>query len=250
MVILDARSRSAYSKAHIPQSRNADLFHYFVPGTDEKNITLFNRDLQARLGQLGIRGGERPIVYESGFGMRAARVAWMLEYAGVKRPFMLEGGFRAWRAGRHPIEMKRRTTVSTEFRLRPNPDVLATVDFVRSLSRSNPNRVLDVRSMEEYDGSEKRDCCPRYGRVPGASWIEWTAFLDGTGRFLDPHMIERRLRSVGITRDSEVAIYCHRGARAASAFYALRSIGYHHARNYVGSWHEWSSNKALPTERG
>ena len=181
--------------------------------------------------------------------MRAARVAWMLEYAGLKSPRMLEGGFRAWKASGFPTEEKQGRVVQTEFKIHPNPDVLATANFVRNLSRSNSGHVLDVRSMGEYDGSEKRECCPRSGRVPGALWIEWTAFLDGNGRFLDQQSIKKQLKLVGISRDSNVAIYCHRGARAASVFYALRAIGYHRARNYVGSWHEWSSKKTLPTER-
>lgn len=182
--------------------------------------------------------------------MRAARIAWMIEYAGLNSPVMLEGGFQAWKTAGYPIEKGARKILPTEFEMHPNPDVLATADFVKTLSRSHPSHVLDVRSMGEFDGSEKRECCPRSGRVPGASWIEWTTFLDGTGGFLDQQFIEQRLRSIGIVRDSDVAIYCHRGARAASVFYALRSIGYKRARNFVGSWHEWSSRRNLPVMRG
>ena len=250
IIILDARSRSGYSKSHIPGSSLADLFHYFVPGTDRRNLATFHNDLQFKLRRIGIEGSETPIVYETGFGMRAARVAWMLEYAGARNPLMLEGGFRAWQAEGYPVEKARRTIVPSEFEIRPNSRVLATADYVNALSRSRQTHVLDVRSRGEYDGSEKRDCCSRSGRVPGATWIEWTKFLDENERFLSPGLIKNQLRSVGIDRNDPVAIYCHRGARAASAFYALRSIGYNNARNYVGSWHEWSAKRNLPTERG
>ena len=221
LIILDARSRNAFSRSHIPGSRLADLFHYFVPGTDRKNLALFHKDLQSKLRKIGINDEQVPVVYETGFGMRAARVAWMLEYAGVRTPLMLEGGFKAWRAGGYPVERERKTIIPSEFEIRPVSKILATANFVDSLSRSNPSHVLDVRSVGEYEGSEKRDCCPRSGRVPGASWIEWTNFLDRKERFLDQRSIRRQLRSVGILRDSPVALYCHRGARAASAFYAL-----------------------------
>ena len=249
ILVLDARSRSAHSRSHIPGSRLADLFHYFVPGTDRKNLPVFQKDLESRLRRLGITRGKRPIVYESRFGMRAARVAWMLEYAGIRRPLMLEGGFQAWRSKGYPVEKTQRNLPPSRFEIHPNPKVLATMDLVNTLSRSKPTNVLDVRSSGEYDGSEKRDCCSRSGRVPGASWIEWTKFLDKRGRFLSPRLIREQLRSIGIYRHTEIAIYCHRGARAASAFYALRSIGYSNARNYVGSWHEWSAKRSLPTER-
>lgn len=250
LLLLDARSRSAYATSHIPGSRLADLFHYFVPGTDKKNLAIFHKDLQSKLGQLGITGKEKPIVYETGFGMRAARVAWMLEYAGVKSPMMLEGGIHAWKNEGYPVEKTRRTFPPSHFEIHANRKVLATANFVNALSRSRPTHVLDVRSIGEYDGSEKRDCCSRRGRVPGATWIEWTRFLDKNNGFLSPELVRNQLRSVGIVRDSPIAIYCHRGARAASAFYALRSIGYNDARNYVGSWHEWSSKRNLRTEIG
>jgi thiosulfate/3-mercaptopyruvate sulfurtransferase len=211
---------------------------------------MFHRDLESKLGRLGLRGNEKAIVYESGFGMRAARVAWMLQYAGMKRPLMLEGGFRVWKGSRFPVEKKRRVVVETGFKARPDPSVLATSGHVRSLIRSPTGLVLDVRSMGEYDGSENRECCPRSGRVPGAVWFEWTNFLSGKGGFQSRQLISKQLQSIGLRPSSDIAVYCHRGARAAAAFYALRSMGYNRARNYVGSWHEWSSKKNLPAERG
>jgi thiosulfate/3-mercaptopyruvate sulfurtransferase len=182
--------------------------------------------------------------------MRAARVAWMLQYAGVKSPLMLEGGFRAWQHFRYPVEKRPRVTIPTGFEVHPNPAVLATADFVRSLSKSKNSLVLDVRSRGEYEGSEKRECCQRSGRIPGAIWFEWTNFLNGKGKFRTRRSLSKQLRSIGLRSTMDIAVYCHRGARAATAFYALRSMGYDRATNYIGSWHEWSSKKSLPTELG
>ncbi len=182
--------------------------------------------------------------------MRAARVAWMLEYAGMKSPLMLEGGFRAWQDSKYPVEKRRRVGAPTEFQANPDPTVLATAGHVRSLSTSRTGSVLDVRSRGEFEGSKKRECCLRPGRVPGAVWFEWTNFLGGKGGFQSGRSIRRQLQSMGVHPNTEIAVYCHRGARAAAAFYALRSMGYRRARNYVGSWHEWSSKKNLPAEIG
>jgi len=182
--------------------------------------------------------------------MRAARVAWMLEYAGMKSPLMLEGGFRAWHDSKYPIEKKRRVAVPIGFKVHPNRPILAKASYVRSLSTSPTGLVLDVRTRGEYEGSEKRECCPRPGRVPGAVWFEWTNFLNGKAGFQSRQSIGKELRSISLSPSSDIAVYCHRGARAAAAFYALRSMGYRRARNYVGSWHEWSSKKNLPAEIG
>jgi len=174
----------------------------------------------------------------------------MLEYAGMRTPQMLEGGFRAWKDAKYPVEKRRTITVPTIFKAHPDSAVLATANYVRSLSTSPTGFVLDVRSRGEYDGSEKRECCPRSGRVPGAVWFEWTNFLSKRGGFRSRQSISTQLRSMGLEPSSDIAVYCHRGARAAATFYALRSMGYNRARNYVGSWHEWSSKKNLPTELG
>ena len=46
----------------------------------------------------------------------------------------------------------------------------------------------------------------------------------------------------------EIVAYCHSGSRSALATLALRSAGFR-ARNYPGSWHEWSRHD-LPLEKG
>src|SRR5207247_10826907 len=54
--ILDARSRGAYRRSHIPGAIHADLFHYFVPGTDRKGLQKFQNDLARKLGNMGLTG--------------------------------------------------------------------------------------------------------------------------------------------------------------------------------------------------
>ena len=52
---------------------------------------------------------------------------------------------------------------------------------------------------------------------------------------------------VGLPEGTEVVAYCHSGSRSAFAAEVLRRAGYE-ARNYVGSWHEWSRDVTLPVE--
>jgi thiosulfate/3-mercaptopyruvate sulfurtransferase len=53
---------------------------------------------------------------------------------------------------------------------------------------------------------------------------------------------------VGEPDGAELVTYCHSGSRSARATLALRAAGYR-ARNYAGSWHEWSRHPELPLER-
>jgi thiosulfate/3-mercaptopyruvate sulfurtransferase len=54
---------------------------------------------------------------------------------------------------------------------------------------------------------------------------------------------------VGAEAGAEVIAYCHSGSRSAMAVHVLTAAGYE-ARNYVGSWHEWSRVAELPIETG
>jgi thiosulfate/3-mercaptopyruvate sulfurtransferase len=100
-------------------------------------------------------------------------------------------------------------------------------------------RILDVRTQREYDGSGGSQCDPRQGHIPGALNIDVTRLTE-----LDRSAIEQEL---GIQPGGEVVVYCHSGSRSAIAAQLLRGLGYN-ARNYVGSWHEWSRHDELALE--
>jgi len=58
----------------------------------------------------------------------------------------------------------------------------------------------------------------------------------------------RLLQECGVDPESEIVPYCHRGARSANTYYALKHAGLPRVRNYIGSWHEWSARRELPIE--
>ena len=100
--------------------------------------------------------------------------------------------------------------------------------------------VLDVRTPGEYDGSRGNDCDPRQGHIPGARNLDVHRLMEMT-----PEQIHAEL---GLDEGAEVVVYCHGGSRSAMAAQILRAVGYE-ARNYAGSWHEWSRHDELPLER-
>jgi thiosulfate/3-mercaptopyruvate sulfurtransferase len=99
--------------------------------------------------------------------------------------------------------------------------------------------ILDVRTAHEYDGSLGKACDPRQGHIPGARNLDIYRLMEMT---LDEVHIE-----LGLDQGAEVVAYCHGGSRSAMAVQVLHSLGYD-ARNYVGSWHEWSRHDDLPLE--
>jgi thiosulfate/3-mercaptopyruvate sulfurtransferase len=99
--------------------------------------------------------------------------------------------------------------------------------------------LLDVRSPGEFTGASGYPCDPRQGHLPGARNVEHTELLSRSA--------EEIRALVGLPEGAEVVVYCHSGQRSGLAAAALRAAGYD-ARNYRGSWHEWSRHAGLPAE--
>jgi thiosulfate/3-mercaptopyruvate sulfurtransferase len=101
--------------------------------------------------------------------------------------------------------------------------------------------VLDVRSEGEYRGEAGYPCDARHGHVPGARNLDVNALAIA-------HDADAIRELVGLPEGVEVIAYCHSGGRSGVAVQLLRAAGYD-ARNYVGSWHDWSAS-GLPIEAG
>ena len=99
--------------------------------------------------------------------------------------------------------------------------------------------IIDVRTPHEYDGSLGKPCDPRQGHIPGARNLDVYRLMS-----MSPDEVRAEL---ALDPGTEVVAYCHGGSRSAIATQVLRSLGYE-ARNYLGSWHEWSRHDDLPIE--
>ena len=100
--------------------------------------------------------------------------------------------------------------------------------------------ILDVRSPHEYEGITGAPCDPRQGHIPGAVNLPLE-------QIIERHSVDEIRALVGLPEGAEIVAYCHSGSRSGFAVQVLREAGYD-ARNYAGSWHEWSHDPALPGE--
>jgi len=100
--------------------------------------------------------------------------------------------------------------------------------------------ILDVRTPGEYAGTHGQRCDPRQGHLPGARNLD----VAELARCETPAQVHEL---VGLAPGAEIVAYCHSGSRSALAVQVLSAGGYE-ARNYAGSWHEWSRRDDLSYE--
>ena len=114
-----------------------------------------------------------------------------------------------------------------------------TLEEVRSRLGDEGLTVLDVRTPLEFEGVAGAHCDPRQGHIPGAVNLPLE-------RILECRSADEVREVVGLEAGAEIVAYCHVGSRSGYAVQVLEAAGYL-ARNYVGSWHEWSREVAEPS---
>jgi thiosulfate/3-mercaptopyruvate sulfurtransferase len=194
-----------------------------------------------RLRRHGITGNEKLVLADRGDGVGAMPAAQMAELAGHPNVAILLGGVAGWTGelaqGAVELEPVR------EASLQPNARAFPTRQEISSRLEDPSLTLLDVRREEEYTGKAGSACDPRQGHIPGARRLQVDELFGADG---NPKPADEIRALVGDA--DEIVAYCHSGSRSALATLALRSAGYD-ARNYAGSWHEWSRHPELPLER-
>jgi thiosulfate/3-mercaptopyruvate sulfurtransferase len=113
-----------------------------------------------------------------------------------------------------------------------------TLDELRRRLGEDALALLDVRTALEFDGTAGASCDLRHGHIRGARNLPLERLLECRSAAEVRTLVE-------LPEGSEIVAYCHVGSRSAFAVDVLRGAGYE-ARNYVGSWHEWSRDESLP----
>jgi thiosulfate/3-mercaptopyruvate sulfurtransferase len=242
VVVGDVRGPNAHMRGHIAGSRPLVLGSP-PPAADAAAVAELAKEVALRLRRHGITGTERLVLVDRGDGVGAMPAAQMAELAGHPNVAILVGGIAAWPGElvQGPVELE----PVREAALEPNPHALPTRQELESRLGDPALTLLDVRREEEYTGKHGNPCDPRQGHIPGARRVEVGELFEAPGQPLAP---ERIRALVGAPEGAEIVAYCHSGSRSALATLALRSAGYD-ARNYAGSWHEWSRYPELPLER-
>jgi thiosulfate/3-mercaptopyruvate sulfurtransferase len=242
-----------YASAHIPHALYAhlerDLSGAVTPASGRHPLPN-PADWAATVGRWGIDHNVQVVAYDQGTGAYAARLWWLMRWAGHTRVAVLDGGYAAWLAAGLALSAKVESRAARTFATRASE--LATVAAEAILPALERGQILlvDARAADRFAG-ENESIDRVAGHIPGAINQPFTANLSGEGRFLPAALLARRWQALlGARPTSELVSMCGSGVTACHNLLALEIAGLSGARLYPGSWSEWIRDAARPTARG
>ena len=246
-----------YLAGHVPGAAYVSLDDALaaphVPGVTGRHPLPEAAVLQAAMRAAGVSAARPVVVYDDWRSIAAARAWWLLRWAGHDDVRVLDGGWRAWRAGGGDVETGE---------IRPEPGDLvvepggrAVVDAEGAERIAATGVLLDARPANRYRG-EDETIDPVAGHIPGARSLPALSLMADDGRFLPAERLAERFGAVGVRGDAGVrgggvGIYCGSGLQACHVALAAAACGAAaDPAVYAGSWSEWITDPARPVARG
>jgi thiosulfate/3-mercaptopyruvate sulfurtransferase len=202
----------------------------------------------AWLGQAGLQPGDRVVCYDAGNGAMAARLWWMLRWAGHEAVAVLDGGFAKWATENRPVTRDVPRFPQSRYPVRAS--LVAAVD-VEDVEKAPPSTLLlDARAPARFRG-EQEPIDPVAGHIPGANNRFNSENLAPEGTFKPPQALrDEFLRLLGNRQPAEVVHYCGSGVAACHNLLAMEVAGLTGGRLYAGSWSEWSADPKRRVAKG
>ncbi len=246
--IVDLRPDSAVNQEFIPGATRLDYGQLIKKAGLVEGMLPDPEALTALISDLGITPDTRVVAYDEHSGIRATRLLWTLYVCRHHDVALLDGGMKAWKKAGLPVQPTPDIPTPKPYPCRIDGSTVAEMDYVMDSLHRSDRCLLDVRSYEEYTGTDVR--AKRGGHIPSAIIYEWDNVLDDLHQLRNPDEIRAELLEAGVDPNQEIIPYCQSHRRSAHMFHVLKWLGYPRVRAYHGSWSEWGNSTSTPIEHG
>ncbi len=250
---LDA-GRLAHAAGHVPGAFYLHLEHVLSAaktGLNGRHPLPTREAFAASMAALGLNDDTQVVAYDNAGGMYAARLWWMLRWAGHGAVAVLDGGFAAWKAAGQPVSTEVPAAhAAGHFTLRPSLVTTMSYDEVKANIASKARQVLDARAPDRFRG-ENETLDKVGGHIPGAKNRLFKNNLAADGRFKPAAQLREEFDAVtGGLPASKIVNQCGSGVTACHNLLAMEVAGLKGAALYPGSWSEWSAQPGAPIATG
>jgi thiosulfate/3-mercaptopyruvate sulfurtransferase len=244
-------ARAEYETEHIPGAVFLDLEGVSDAASPQPHMAPPEAKFASRMASLGLRDGQRFVVYDNSPLHSAARAWWMLRNFGAHYVALLDGGLQKWKAEGRPLEGGRPQVRHGHFS--PSFDASSVVDkdFVASLVESGSHEIVDARGPGRFTGDEAE---PRpgmaSGHIPGSRNLPQGRLFDADNSWKRGEALREAFDAAGVDLGKPMVATCGSGITACVLLFGAHLLGKEDAQLYDGSWSEWGADPATPKATG
>lgn len=236
-----------FNRSHIPGAVYADLHDdlagHVAPGVTGRHPLPSKEDLVKLFSSYGIDQDTQVVAYDCTTGfMAAARLWWLLKWAGHDKVAVLAGGKPAWQAGGFPLTYEVTAPSPKEFKAAFRDELLVSADDVLAMADKG-SCLIDSRTADRYAG-QNETIDPVAGHIPGAISKPFNANINTQGEIAAPSVL-KEFFAKDFEKDNPV-FYCGSGVTAAFNILLAVHAGYPFPKLYAGSWSEWITDPERP----
>ncbi|MEA3009486.1 MAG: thiosulfate/3-mercaptopyruvate sulfurtransferase [Sphingomonadales bacterium] len=244
-------ARSEYKAGHIPGAVFLDLEDVSDSSNPVPHMVPPEPKFASRMASLGLRDGQRFVVYDNSPLHSAARAWWMLKSFGAHYVAILDGGLQKWKAEGRPVESGRPALRHGHFSPRFDSAAVADKDSVAGLLGDEHHEIVDARGSGRFTGAEAE---PRpgmaSGHIPGSKNLPQGKLFNPDNSWKQGEALRAEFDSAGVDLARPMVATCGSGVTACVLIFGAHLLGKEDARLYDGSWSEWGADPATPKATG
>jgi thiosulfate/3-mercaptopyruvate sulfurtransferase len=245
-----------YPSGHIPGAVEVDWTRDL--NDPIRRDYLQKEGFEALMSRMGITPDTKVVFYGDRNNWWATYALWVFQLFGHVNAAIMDGGRQKWIDEGREITKEKPQYPASKYVAPERDDKFFRVFRDQVLLHiHNDNKLIDVRSPEEYRGERlhmpdfPNEGALRGGHIPGARNVPWARAVNSNGTFKTAEELRAIYEAeAGLSPDENVIVYCRIGERSAHTWFVLRYLlGYPDVRNYDGSWTEWGNLVGAPIER-
>lgn len=234
--------RDSYDAGHIPTAGYADLLGDLSDQDSSMTFVMPSPEqFRIAMGKLGVGNDSRVVLYSANYPAWAARLWWMLRWAGFDQVALLDGGLNAWVTEGRPLSTEPATDPEKEFVLSLRQGVIAYQDEVLAAINNDEVSIIDTMNVAHFNGNFTM--YDRPGHITSASNMPSTDLMDESGYFKSFDELDMMHDD---DRGNRVITYCGGGVAASTVAFTMYRLGYSDVAVYMGSLQEWTKNPENP----
>ncbi|MDH4944933.1 rhodanese-like domain-containing protein [Sulfurimonas sp. C5] len=211
------------------------------------------KEIEEEIRKLGIDADKHVVLYAPIITpkdyLKATYIYWALNYFGVTKVSVLDGGLNNWISQGFPTTQETNSVQKTDFHANIDSSKIANLDYVKSHLGKIP--MLDARPSDKYLGITPTATVKRDGHIAGAMSYSWNYSVT-TDYILKSKKELNALFKNGykLNKNKELLVYCTGGLETSFNYFVLSGVlGYKQVRLYDASMKQWGNLDNTPMNK-